>query len=884
MPIMPRFRSFLRNLFSSRRVDRDLDRELQSHFAMLVEENVTAGMAQEDAERAARMELGGAQQVKEQVRDARIGYWVQSIAGDVRYGLRQLRKNPAFSLVAIGTLSLAVGANAVVFAALNALILRPLNVPHAETLYSIHRASDNSAAQSYPNYRDLRERNHSFADLAAYSILEAGFDTGKDATRAWLFAVSGNYFDVLGIQPYLGRFFHASDEHGSNSAPYIVLSHSFWRSHFQEDRGVVGRTVLLNKHPFTIIGVAPPAFKGTLLFFSPGFFMPLVNQQQLEGTNLLEARGNRRLFMILGHLKAGVTPAQAVDDINAISSSLEKNYPNEYHHMPLVLARPTLYGDFLRRPVRAFLTALMLLAGLILLAACANLGNLFAARAADRSRELAMRLALGAAHRRVLRQLFTEALLISLAGGGIGMWGSILLLQTVRSWQPFPQFPINLPVTVDPVVYVMALLLSIASGFLFAAVPVRQVLRTDPYEIVKTGAKATAGKRMTLRDILLAAQIAICAVLVTSSMVSVRGLMRSLHSNYGFVPQDTMLVNTNLAMAGYQEDAVPQMQKRMIESLKAIPGVTSVALTDWVPLTPDTKDALVFADETTDLKPANAAGRSNIFLVSSEYFRTTKTMLLTGRTFTEHDDAGAPAVAIINQQFARKYFGTTSGIIGRYFKDRLRTRFQVVGMVADGRYESQTENPRAAMFLPILQRPSSESVMIVRAAGNPELLADAIRSRLRKLDAGLPSYIETWNKALDIVLFPSRVATVALGLLGAIGAILSITGIFGIAAYSVSQRMRELGIRIALGAQRSQVLQAALGRPFKLLAIGSVTGLLIGILASRVLAFIVYSATSRDPLVLTCVVVSMSLLGLLATWIPAQRALSVEPLILLREE
>ena len=888
MKLVAYFRSLAARFLHRSETEDHLDEELLSHVQHRANDLERSGLSRVEALRRARIEFGGYEKFKEESREALGGNLIETVIQDVRFGLRVLRKSPGFTVVAVFTLALAIGANAVAFGVLNALILRPLNVPQPESLYGIDRARDDptqQSLQSYPDYLDLRDRNRSFDALAAYGIAEAGLDTGENPSRAWVYQVSGNYFDALEVHPYLGRFFHASDERGPNSAPYIVLTYAYWHAHFQDDRGVVNRTVQLNKHPFTIVGVAPPGFHGTLLFFSPDFFVPMVDREQVEGSSFLNARGTRWILGAMGHLKAGVTPAQAAGDLNAIGSYLEKTYPKDDSKMVFSLVRPSFFGDFLGRTVRAFVTGLMLLAGLILLAACANLGNLFAARAADRSRELALRLALGAGRLRILRQLFTEALLISLIGGGAGLWGSVLLLRWLSTWQPLPQFPITVPVDPDAHVYAVALLLSLVSGFLFGAVPVKQVLRTDPYQIVKAGPTGTVAQRMTLRDVLLAAQIAICAVLVTSSLVAVRGLVRSVHSHFGFEPQNSLLMDTDLHMAGYSGDKVPAMQKRMIEAVEGIPGVESVGLVVPPPLASGGwTESTVFTDETTDLRPSNAAASVVMSAISPEYFRAAGTTLLTGRTFTWHDDRNAPRVAIINREFARRIFRSVTNAISRHYKMPDGTRIEVVGVVEEGKYKTLTEDPQPAMFFPILQSPSSATWLVVRSNRDPRQLATAVRGTLRGLDSGLPFHLTTWNRDLDRALFPAHVATAALGVLGAMGAILSVTGIFGLAAYSVSKRKRELGIRIALGAQRKEVLQAALGRAFKLLAFGSAAGLILGLLASRVLALIVYQATPRDPLVLAGAVLAMSSLGLLATWIPARRALAIEPSMLMREE
>ncbi|MGD0302177.1 MAG: ABC transporter permease [Bryobacteraceae bacterium] len=874
----------LRSLFRRDGVEQDLNDELQYHLEQKIQEYIAQGLTPEEARYAGLRAMDSLAQRQEECRETRGVNGIENTIRDIRYSVRTLRKSPGFTTVAVLTLALGIGANAVVFGILNALVLRPVNIPRAESFYGVQQQSG-WPYQSYPDYVDLRDRNRSFDGLAGYNITAAGLDTGDNPSRAWLYEVTGNYFDVLGIQPYLGRFIHASDEHGPNSAPYVVLTYAYWHAHFGDDRGVVGRVVKLNKHPFTIVGVAPQEFHGTLLFFTPDFFVPLVNEEQLEGFSYLNDRGKRQVFQVMGHLKAGISPAQALIDLNSIGSWLEKTYPKEVGQRTFSLGRTGLPGDIFAKPVREFVTALMLLAGLILLAACANLGSLFAARASDRGREVALRLALGASRNRILRALFTEAALISLLGGAVGLWGSVALLRGLSVWQPMPRFPIHVPVTPDANVYGIALALALISGILFGLVPVRQVLRVDPYQIVKKGSTATLGRRVTVRDVLLVVQIAICAVLVTSSMVAVRGLARSLNGNFGFEPRNAMLVETNLSMAGYTGDGVPAIQKRMRDAVAGVPGVKSVALVDNPPLVEGWNIALVFTDKTTDLRPANAATTAVRYSMSPEYFDAAGTALLMGRGLSPHDDKNAPRVAVVNRLFASTIFGSSANALGAYYKMKDGTRVQVVGIVEDGRYTTNiAEDPQTAMFLPMLQSPSVETWLVVRSDRDPRQLGAALRSTLRDLDSGLPVYVQTWIQGMDGALFGTRVATVSLGVLGVMGAMLSITGIFGMAAYSVSKRLKELGIRIAIGAQPKEVLEAALGRALKLLAIGSAAGLALGVLASRVLAHIVYQATPRDPLVLGGVVVAMLLLGLMATWIPAQRALSLDPLTLLREE
>ena len=875
--------NWLPGIFRRRGIYNELAEEMRLHLEERTEQLMREGMSRKQAEQAARRAFGNRTVLEERSREVWQWPTLESIWADVHFGLRMLRKSPGFTSVAVLTLALGIGANAVVFSLVDALVFKPMNVPAGQNVYTIEQAGG-FPGQSYPDYLDLRDRSHSFDGMLVCEISTAGLDTDGNPAQIWLYTASGNYFDVLKVQPHLGRFFHATDERGPNSAPYLVLSYAYWSSHFQSDRGVVGRVVRLNKHAYTILGVAPQQFSGTELFYAPDLWAPIVNQEQIEGTSDLDARGSRGRW-IAGRLKDGVTPAEATADLNSVAAWLAKAYPKDDEGLKFQLARPGLAGDMLGGPAHAFVAGLMLLSGLILLAACANLGSLFSARAEDRSREVALRLALGSSRGRILRQLLTEAVLVSLAGGGVGLAASVVLLRGLSAWQPVPDMPIRLAIAPDAHTYVVALILALASGLLFGMVPVRQVLKSNPYQGIKGGTTGAGGwRRITLRDVLLAGQIAVCAVLVTSSLVAVRGMVRSLKSNFGFVPENTLQVNTDLNMAGYKADQTDAIQRRMLEAASNIPGVTAAAYADRIPLNLGWSTNAVFQESATDYKMANAATEAMEYFVSPGYFQAAETTLLRGRPFAWNDSKDTPHVAVVNQEFARTVFGSEAKAVGGFFKIWNGTRVQVVGVAEDGKYGTLSESPKPAMFLPILQSPASRTYLLVRSNRSPQDLAPELERVLHNLDAGIPLTIETWQEELGTALFAARAASIALGVLGVLGAMLAVTGIFGMAAYSVSKRLRELGIRIALGAQRKQVLEAALGRVFWLLAIGSAVGLVLGLVATKLLSFLVYQATPRDPLVLIGVVFTMLLLGLLAAWIPARRALAADPLVLLREE
>jgi len=801
---------------------------------------------------------------------------------DFKYALRQLLKSPTFGTTALLTVALGVGANVAVFGVLNALLLRKLDVPQPAGLYNVVHAEQGYDNQSYPDYLDFKNRNTTFSDMAAYRLEQAGVSTSSATYSCWYYKVSGNYFDMLGVQPAYGRVFHANDEHGPNSAPYIILSHDFWRSRFDSDRRTVGSTVDINKHPFTVIGVAPSGFHGTDLFIWPDFWIPIVNGQDYPGTDFLSWRGSHNLW-ILGKLKPGVTPQQATDNLASIAHALAKQYRDD-DGLSARLVKPGLMGDQVGDPARAFLAGIMFLAFLVLLAACANLASLFAARATDRAREFAIRLAIGSSRWHVLRPLLSESVLVSLLGGALGTRVSAALLNAMTRWQPFAEFPIHVTISPDAKLYAVALLLSIGSGVLFGLVPATQVWGADRTQLIKTGTVAALGsRRLTLRDVLLGVQIAICTLLVTSSFVALRGMQRSLHAPLGFQPQGVLVAQTDLRMGGYADRSSVEVQKRILTAAAQIPGVSHVGIIDELPLGTGGSSSNLYREGTTDFRPSNAAFGAKYFSISPGYLEAAGTRLLAGRDFAWRDDAHAPKVAIVNQTFARSLFGSASAVGGRFLWGE-NNPYEIVGVVEDGKYDSLTERQWAAMFFPSEQVPNSDTSLIVTSELPPAELSRRLHQVLAQIDPSLPFTFETWRDALAFVLFPARVATATLGVMGLLAAMLAVTGIFGMAMYAVSKRLKELGIRVALGAQPIRLMRSALGRPLILLLSGSALGLMLGVIASKLLAQIVYQATSREPIVLAGVMAMMALLGLLASWIPARRTLAIDPAELLRAE
>ncbi len=870
----------LRAIFRRERLDADLDDELRWHIEHETEKHMRSGVPEEEAKRRARLALGGLQQVTEECRSARGISSLTAMWQDVRYGFRVLRNSPGFTSVAIISLALGIGANTVAFSVVNALILRPLPLPGADRLVFVQAGS--GTTHSFPNYRDLRDRNDVFSGLAAYRITVAGLETGGSSQRIWGYLATGNYFQVLGATPLLGRFFGPEEDRERGGSPYAVLSYGCWQNRFGGDPGIVGRTIRLNGLTYTVLGVAAKNFQGTELFYWPEVWVPMSMQAQIESFSWLDERAAFN-SMVVGRLKDGITRQEAQARLEPIAAGLAKEHPRWNEGLQFKLTRPGLVGDIVGGPVAAFTMGVLLLACLVLLAACANLTSLLAARTADRHKELAVRMSLGAGRGRIARQLLTESALLA-CGGGLAAAGlSAFILRLLTQWRAPLDFPVQFNVEPDWRVFLFTGAVSILSSLLFGLAPAQRAWRTDPNPALK-GAPAGSLRKWALRDLLLPVQVTLCCLLVMSSLVSLRGLQRALEVPLGFEPAGLAVTGFDLGLSRYKEPQGRTFQRAALDAVERLPGVAMAAFANSVPLSIDQSSNSVVPEQATDLRPS-AQVPATVYEVSPGYFRTMGTRLLSGREFSWQDDEKSTRVAIINETLARKLFGRTDAAGRRFRSVGGGGLTEVIGVAQDGKYMNLTESPRPALFRAATQVYSGTTVLIARTSA-PELqTAAAMRQALAGMDANLAVYgIGSLNQMLGFAYFPARAATIALGVFGILAIMLAATGIYGIAAYGISRRRREIGIRMAIGAQPRQILSLVLGRTSALLLAGSVTGFLLGLAAGPLLASVVYQASPSDPLVMGAVPLAMALIGIAAAFGPARRALKIDPVCALRQE
>ena len=809
---------------------------------------------------------------------------IEMLLQDLRYALRMLRRNPGFTAVAVLSLALGIGANALVFSVVDSLLLRPLPVDRPDQLAFLETKS--GITQSFPNYRDLRDRNKTFSGLVGYRLAPIELESSSGASRIWGLLATGNYFDVLGVRPLMGRFFHPADDQHVGASPYAVLSYNAWRGRFGGDPGIIGKAVRINRLPYTVLGVAPPDFHGTELWYWPDIWVPMTMEPQIENYTGSGSLDNRNTWdtWVLGRLKPGISQSEALGNLNAIAGELARAYPDNNSGLEFKLVKPGLAGDMIGGPARAFTLGVLILAALVLLAACANLASLLTARAADRLREIAIRLSVGARRARVVRQILTETLVLSLAGGASGYALAFVISRSLSGWRAPMDIPVQFNVSPDWRVFLFAFAISLIAGALFGLAPAWRVSKTDANAVLKGGVPEGRLRRLAFRDLLVVVQVALCFVLVAACLISLRGLQQSLKMSLGFEPDGVSVVAYDLGLGGYSDQKGRAFDQRVLDAVKQLPGVRSAAYSNSVPLSIDQSTTTVFPGDQPALRSTEAIS-AHYYEVSPGYFETMGTGLLAGRDFTGHDDDRAPRVAIVNAAFGRQVLHSDRAVGKRFHQGMRGAPVEVIGVVEDGKYVSPTESREPAVFWPILQNYNGTTTLEVRSSLPAALMVREMRQVVAGLDPDLPLYgTGSLDQMLGFAFFPAHAAAIALSAFGVLAIMLAVTGIHGLVSYAVARRVREIGIRMAIGARPSQVLRLVLGRTLLLLAVGAAIGLVLALAAGQVLASVVYGASARDPEILLAVITTIALLGILSSWVPARRALGIDPMSALRSE
>ncbi|HSE39016.1 MAG TPA: ABC transporter permease [Blastocatellia bacterium] len=805
---------------------------------------------------------------------------------DLRHGIRILLKKKSFTIVAVLSLALGTGANTAIFSLINTVLLRPLPIENPEQLVALNNIAENHTfpSFSYPNYKDFRDRNDVFSGLIGYRFTPLSLSHDGINERVWGFEITGNYFEVLGVGAALGRTISPDDDRTPGGHPVAVMSYKCWQQRFGRDPNIIGKDVIVNGRSYMVIGVAPEGFYGTEVVSAPELLFPIAMQEQLElGNNWLENRGADNIF-VQGRLKPGVVSAQAQTALNAIASQLEGEFPDINEGKRVALSPPGLIGLALRGPVLGFAGLLMAVVGLVLLLACTNLANLLLARASERRREIAVRLALGATRFRLVRQLLTESLLLAIAGGALGLLPASWLVGLVASFKLPLNVPLAIEIFIDYRVFIFTFLLSLATGVLFGLLPALQSTRTDLVPSLKDEVFFGGHRRSWLKSSLIVAQVSLSLVLLVGGGLMVRALDKAQAIDLGFDPQHAVEIAFDLRLQGYESARGKEFQKRVLERVRALPGVQSAAVADLIPVDLHFSRASVFIEGQPPDRPANVPTAMNN-RVSPGYFQAMGTRLLQGRDFTEQDDDKAPRVAIVNETFARRFFPGEEPIGRRFSLGRPEApKTLIIGVVQDGKYAGLNEDPKPYVGRPLWQSDVGSTSVIVRAGGDEQRLKAAVSREVQELDSHLPMSANTLVERMSLPLLPARIAASVLGAFGLLALALAAIGIYGVISYAVTTRTREIGIRMALGAQKAAVLNMVLGQGMRLTLIGVAIGLAAALALTRLLKSLLFGVSATDPL--TFVIASLLLGGvaLLACYLPARRATKVDPMVALRHE
>jgi putative ABC transport system permease protein len=880
----------LYGLLRKTRIEQEMEEEMRFHLRMRTRENIERGMRPDEAEREARRRFGNVGHIKDMGRDIKGGGFIETLLQDLRYGVHMLRTRPGFTLIAVITLALGIGANTAIFSVVNAVLLRemPYRNPDRLVLLWEQKRGSNTLNVSYPNFADWRDESKLFEEMVAYTYTGIALTTGEYPEPVMGVVASGNLFTLLGINPMLGRAFTQEDAIGEVEDPVIILSHDLWQRRFGSDVNVTGKTINMNSHTLTVIGVMPPGFEFPQQYQRGGTLLPKVDAWLPLGIDQKsrEGRGSRYLTVI-GRLKSGVTLEQAQAELNVIARRLEQDYPstNKDAGVKLVELRKQVVGD-----VRAALLALFGAVGFVLLIACANVANMLLARSVTRQREMAIRVALGSSSKRIFQQLFTETMILSLCGGLAGL---ALATAGVKLLIALSTDPRIAQTRVDGRTLIFTMLVAIVTGVIFGVAPAIQASNPDLNNLIKENSRIASGGmgHHRLRNLLVVVEVALAFVLLVGAVVMIKNFLHLQSVNPGFRTENTLTAAVSIIGEGYNKpERVSGFYQELLDRLQAFPEVLSVGAVNRLPL-----GGSNFTNSFKIDGVPRAPGEIRVAdyrVASSDYFHAMGIPILQGRVFTNQDQKDAPPVALINNAMARKYFPNLNPIGQRlvidagfdkavYGKTILR---EIVGVVGDVRHTGLDAEARPEMYVPFQQNP--QGVMIVmHTAQEPSLMISALRNAIKAIDPNqLAAEIKTMDDLRSESIGQRKFTLFLLSVFAVMALTLCFLGVYGLIAYSVTQRSHEIGIRMALGAKPNYIGRMILRQGLKPVMIGMALGIGVVIALNRMVVSLLYGVTVYDPATILICMLILITAGVMACLIPAAKASRLDPVITLREE
>lgn len=877
----------LAGFFNREKKDQELAAELESHLQMHIDDNIRAGMKPEEARRQALIKLGGMESTKEKYRDQRSIPSVEIMIRDLRYAVRRLAKSPGLTLIAVLSLALGIGANTAIFSLMNTALLRPLPIQKPGELVSVSTRTEDhiSPMFSYPNYKDFRDRDQAFDGLLAYRFAPLSLSHDGINERLWGYLVSGNYFEVLGVNAILGRVISLEDDRVPGGHPVTVVSYQAWKRRFGGDPAIIGKNLIVNGQGYTVIGVTPEGFNGTEIIAAPELWFPMAMEEQIDvGNSWLNDRDTHSVF-VQGRLKSGITPEKADAMTQSVGSALAKEYPKENDWKRVFITTPGFMNGAMRGMVLGFTGMLMVVVAFVLLLACTNLANLLLARAATRRKEIAVHLALGASRLRLIWQLLSESLLLAIVGGVFGTLLAYWLIRLAVTFKPPMDVPLLIDLHLDYRVLLFTLLISILTGLLVGLLPALQTTKVNVQSALKENTSFGRFRRSWLKNSLIVFQVMLSLVLLVGAGLMMRALKKAESIDLGFNPQNAVAVSFDLRLQGYSQERARGFQKRLLEQTRTLPGVQSAGIVDLVPVDLHFSRDRVFPEGAPVERESNAP-RAMASRVSPGYFQAMDTRIIRGRDFTDQDNENAPPVAIVNETLARRFWPGQDPIGKRFSREKMDSfKMQIVGVVQDGKYAGLNEAPQPYYCVPIYQAFTGGTTLIARTQEDPHKTIADIRNEVRQMDPHLPiSLAKTLTEKMAAPLLPARLAASVLGILGIVALALAAIGIYGVMSYAVSTRIHEIGIRVALGAKASDVLSLTIGQGMTLVLIGASFGISLALALTRLARSMLFGVSSADPFTYIGVAALLLAVALLACYIPAQRGTRIDPVAALRNE